>query len=148
MRKVVMAFGAFDGIHTGHIHYLKSAKKLGDILVVAIARDNAPWKFTPHYHLPENERKKLIEELHIANEVILGGLKSAFEKIEKIKPDVIAISHYTPVDATILQHELKQRKLGAKVVRIPAYKKGIFDRFFATAHIEGARKMGLPTNNK
>lgn len=144
MQKVVMAFGAFDGIHTGHIHYLKAAKKLGGKLIVAIARDKAPWKFTPHYHLPESERKKLIEELGIADEVVLGGLKNAFEKIQKIKPDVIAISNYTPVDKTILQHELKQRKLNTKVVLISAYKKGIYDKFFALAHLEGARKMGLP----
>lgn len=144
MRKVVMAFGAFDGIHTGHLNYLKTAKKLGDVLVVAIARDNAPWKFTPRYHLPENERKKLIEELHIADEVVLGGMKNAFEKIEKIKPDVIAISSYTPVDATILQHELKRRKLAAKVVKIPPYKKAIYDKYFAISHLEGVKKMGLP----
>ncbi|RJQ21804.1 FAD synthase [Candidatus Woesearchaeota archaeon] len=142
-KKIVMAFGAFDGVHTGHIHYLKTAKKLGTKLIVAIARDKAPWKFSPHYHLPENERKKLIEELGIADKVVLGGITSAFEKIEQIKPDLIAISSYTPVDNKILQDELKKRGLHTKVVQIKPYKKHLFDKFFAQAHLEGMHKMGL-----
>jgi len=37
--RVVLAGGVFDIIHPGHIHTLKAAKALGDILVVAIATD-------------------------------------------------------------------------------------------------------------
>ena len=37
--KVVIASGGFDPIHSGHIQYLLEAKKLGDILVVALNSD-------------------------------------------------------------------------------------------------------------
>ncbi|WP_290898688.1 adenylyltransferase/cytidyltransferase family protein, partial [Ferroglobus sp.] len=38
MRKVV-ATGTFDIIHPGHIRFLEEAKKLGDYLVVIVARE-------------------------------------------------------------------------------------------------------------
>ena len=78
MKKVVMAFGEFDGIHAGNINYLNAAKKLGDELIVAIARDTAPWKPATHFRLPEKERLDLVRRLHIADKVILGGLTNAF----------------------------------------------------------------------
>ncbi|MCJ2563189.1 MAG: adenylyltransferase/cytidyltransferase family protein, partial [Candidatus Thermoplasmatota archaeon] len=36
----VMASGVFDLLHTGHLHYLEEAKKLGDELIVVVARDS------------------------------------------------------------------------------------------------------------
>lgn len=38
-KKIVLAHGAFDLIHWGHIHYLKEAKKYGDFLVVSVVDD-------------------------------------------------------------------------------------------------------------
>ena len=40
----VMATGVFDIIHLGHIHYLTESKKLGDELVVVVARDSTAIK--------------------------------------------------------------------------------------------------------
>lgn len=37
--KIIFLRGSFDLLHEGHILYLKQAKAFGDILVVAIARD-------------------------------------------------------------------------------------------------------------
>lgn len=37
--KIVLATGGFDPIHAGHIHYLREAKKLGDILIAGINSD-------------------------------------------------------------------------------------------------------------
>ena len=108
-KKVVMAFGAFDGVHSGHIHYLKGAKGLGDYLIVSIARDKSEWKFPRKYNLPELERKKLVEDLGIADKVILGSIKNALDKILKIKPDIIAITSYHPVDKKLLESELREK---------------------------------------
>lgn len=38
-QKVVLAQGAFDILHIGHIHYLRLAKRGGDILFVATEKD-------------------------------------------------------------------------------------------------------------
>ena len=37
--KVIIVSGGFDPIHSGHISYLKAAKKLADHLVVAVNSD-------------------------------------------------------------------------------------------------------------
>ena len=35
-----MVFGSFDLVHKGHVNFLKQAKKLGDELIVVVARDD------------------------------------------------------------------------------------------------------------
>jgi FAD synthetase len=125
----IMVFGAFDGIHLGHLYYLKRAKKYGK-LVVTIARDRAAWRPRPNYGFSEIERKKLVEELGIADKVILGGMKSAFEKIKKIKPDYIAITPFHHVDEEILQEDLKHHGLSTKVIMFPMYKPEIYKQYF------------------
>lgn len=130
MKKNVMAFGAFDGIHTGHIYYLEEAKKLGNDLIVAIARDKAVWKFPKKYELPENERKKLIEKLNIADKVILGSTTYALEKVVDENPDIIAITPYHPVDESVLQEDLKKEGLKTKVIVIKKYNPEIYDKHF------------------
>lgn len=127
--KIAMAFGAFDGIHLGHLYYLKTSKKYGK-LVVAIARDRAEWRPRINYGFAENERKKLVESLGIADKVILGGLKSAFEKIKKENPDYIVITPFHHVDSKLLQMDLKQHGLKTKVVLLPMYKPRIYKSYF------------------
>ncbi|PIO00087.1 FAD synthase, partial [archaeon CG10_big_fil_rev_8_21_14_0_10_43_11] len=116
-KKVVMAFGAFDGLHMGHLHYLKEAKKLGDYLIIGLARDKATWlPKSSAYRLPEGERKKLLEEINLADEVALGGKNDALEAVKRTDPDILAISEYSPVDITLLQKELKSLGLKGTVV--------------------------------
>ena len=45
-KKIVLCHGVFDLLHIGHIDYLESAKKFGDILIVSITSDKV------HYLLP------------------------------------------------------------------------------------------------
>ena len=40
-KRIVLANGCFDVLHVGHIRYLRGAKALGDILVVAVNGDSA-----------------------------------------------------------------------------------------------------------
>lgn len=38
-RRVVLTNGVFDLLHTGHLYYLKTARELGDVLVIALNAD-------------------------------------------------------------------------------------------------------------
>ena len=59
----VMASGVFDILHTGHVHYLSEAKKLGDELVVVVATD-ATVKRRKHMPIiPEKMRLELVSSL-------------------------------------------------------------------------------------
>ena len=94
--KVVVVSGGFDPIHSGHIAYFKSAKKLGDKLIVALNSDD--WLITKKkkYFLPFEERKIIIESIGLVDEVIAfedddkGSCIDALYKIkEKHKNDQI-----------------------------------------------------------
>ena len=39
LKKISIVSGGFDPIHSGHIEYIKEAKKYGDYLIVALNSD-------------------------------------------------------------------------------------------------------------
>jgi cytidyltransferase-like protein len=92
--KVVLASGSFDPLHIGHIKYLEAARKLGDILVVAIkGNDRIKAKKKRHF-MNENERKIILESLQYIDKVIVidspKNQPVAVEAIEYLRPDVYA----------------------------------------------------------
>ena len=86
--KVIVVSGGFDPIHSGHIAYLKSAKNLGDKLVVGLNSDNWLKNKKDKFFMPFNERKAIIENLSFVDEVV--GFEdddrgSAIHALEKVK---------------------------------------------------------------
>jgi cytidyltransferase-like protein len=63
MKKIVLITGGFDPIHSGHIEYIKAAKKLGDILVVGINSDQWLIKKKGQAFMPYAERSAIIRNL-------------------------------------------------------------------------------------
>ena len=53
----IVASGYFDPIHSGHINYLKEAKKLGDELVVILNNEKQSRLKKEHSFMPVKERK-------------------------------------------------------------------------------------------
>lgn len=45
-KTLVLAGGCFDILHTGHIKFLKNAKKAGDILIILLESDKKITDFT------------------------------------------------------------------------------------------------------
>ena len=118
MRKVV-ATGTFDIIHPGHIRFLEEAKKLGDYLIVIVAREiNVRHK--PKPVIPEEQRLKVVKALKPVDEAILGDERDIFKPIERIKPDVIALGFDQHFDEKWIIEELEKRGIDAEVVRIKA----------------------------
>lgn len=92
----VMISGGFDPIHIGHIRYIKEAKKLGDILIVALNNDNWLKKKKGTEFMPAKERKEIIESICGVDKVVVSCHRfndedrSVCREIKKIKPDVFA----------------------------------------------------------
>ena len=66
----VIVTGGFDPLHSGHIAYFKAAKKLGDKLVVGLNSDEWLRRKKGRPFMPLIERKTIIENLEMVDEVI------------------------------------------------------------------------------
>ena len=125
--KKVITFGTFDIFHPGHISYLRQAKKLGDCLIVIIARDKTVMQIKKQEtRNKELKRLKIIKSSGLANEVVLGNLRDKYAVIRKYKPDVIALGYDQKSFSEGLKKKLKEFKLKTKIIRLKAYKPKIF----------------------
>ncbi|HRY82946.1 MAG TPA: FAD synthase [Candidatus Moranbacteria bacterium] len=125
--KKVMAFGTFDIYHLGHKSYLRQAKKIGDYLIVVVARDKTVLRIKKkEVRNNEKARKQILKNSNLANEVVLGKLKDKYAIIKRYKPDVIALGYDQKVDLTELRNKLKEFKIKTKIIRLKAYKPEIY----------------------
>ena len=92
--RVVLAGGVFDIIHPGHIHTLRAAKALGNVLVVVIATDKTAQKMKNRIPLHNMElRKDLVRSLSMVDYAIVGYEGDIFKSVEIIKPNIIALGY-------------------------------------------------------
>jgi len=122
-RKVVLASGAFDLLHYGHVYYLMNAKKAGGEdakLVVIVAKDKTVEKLKGSKPIiPEDQRRALVESLKVVDEAILGYENmDMLRVIEKVKPDVIALGYDEEKIEKKLKRLIAEKNLKIKVVRI------------------------------
>ncbi len=113
----VLATGTFDILHPGHLYYLRKSSKLGDELVVIIARDEMiEHKNSPVVH--EKQRRDMISGLKPVDKAVLGSEESIFEPLHDIQPDIITLGHDQRIDEDDLLDELRDRGFSSEVVRI------------------------------
>ncbi|MCK4836802.1 MAG: adenylyltransferase/cytidyltransferase family protein [Candidatus Aminicenantes bacterium] len=88
-KSIVLANGGFDLIHIGHIRYLKEAKQLADILVVALNSDESlrSIKGKNRPIIDETGRIKLISSFSCVDYVTLFDEKSVDKLLLILKPD-------------------------------------------------------------
>lgn len=89
-KKVVTTNGVFDILHIGHIRYLQEAKKLGNILIVAINSDSSVKKIKgPKRPLnSENNRAEALAALECVDYVTIFSEEDPIKVIEAIRPNV------------------------------------------------------------
>ena len=71
MSRIVLVTGGFDPIHSGHIEYFKSAKELGDTLVVGVNSDEWLTRKKGHPFMPWKERANIVYHLEMVDDVIM-----------------------------------------------------------------------------
>ncbi len=121
--KKVMCFGTFDTFHRGHEFFLKEAKKLGDFLVVAVARDSTVSSVKKRKPLnDENVRVANLQKLGIADRVVLGYADDKLRIIEEEKPDILCLGYDQTSFTEDLGGKLSQRGLkNVEIVRLSSY---------------------------
>ena len=116
---VVLAGGVFDIIHPGHIHTLKAAKALGDILVVAIATDKTAQKMKKRIPLHNQElRRELVDCLSMVDVAIIGHENDIFETVKLVKPEIIALGYDQIHQEKFISDGCKRINLNTKIVRL------------------------------
>ena len=91
MKKVAIS-GYFDPIHVGHIEYIKTAKKLGDWLVVIVNNNHQCNLKKGKYFMDEKDRVVILENIKDIDEVFLSvdKDKTVCKSLELLKPDIFA----------------------------------------------------------
>ncbi|HXQ94418.1 MAG TPA: adenylyltransferase/cytidyltransferase family protein [Thermoplasmata archaeon] len=117
----VMATGVFDLLHPGHVYFLTEAKKLGDELVVVVARDQTARRLKREPFVPEHLRREMVEALKPVDRAILGSTTDIYETVVRERPDIIALGYNQLWNEREVEGECARRGVPAKVVRLGAY---------------------------
>ncbi len=92
MKRIVLITGGFDPLHSGHIAYIKSARELGDSLIVGVNSDEWLRRKKGQEFMPWEERATIISALHYVDRVINfndsdNSAKDAIRKVRAIHPN-------------------------------------------------------------
>lgn len=90
-KKIVFTNGCFDILHAGHVRYLTQAKKLGDILVVALNSDESVRKIKGPSRpiVPLKERAEIILALDAVDFVTFFDEENPYKIISDLKPNIL-----------------------------------------------------------
>jgi cytidyltransferase-like protein len=90
--KIVLCTGGYDPLHSGHISYFKSARSLGDMLIVGINSDEWLERKKGRAFMPWNERLCIVNNLAMVDEVYTfddedGSAKAFIRQVRAHYPD-------------------------------------------------------------
>jgi len=118
-KKIGFTNGCFDLIHVGHIEYLRAAKKLADILIVAINSDRSVkfLKGSKRPLFPQDERAEILSAFEFVDYVVIFDEPDPAKTISTLLPDILIKGGDYKINEiigrdTVISH-------GGKVVTIP-----------------------------
>lgn len=116
---VVLTNGCFDLLHPGHVRYLSEARRLGDVLIVALNSDRAvgELKGSDRPILNQSERAEVISALACVDYVTVFDDVSPREMIASILPDVLVKGGDWGLDQIIGREEVEAA--GGRVLSLP-----------------------------
>ena len=118
-KTVVFTNGVFDILHVGHIHFLRQAKALGDILVVGVNSDASARRLKGPGRPINNEQDRLalVAALDMVDAALLFEEDTATELIHALRPALyVKGSDYT--DETLPEANAV-REVGGRIVILP-----------------------------
>lgn len=117
-KKIVLAGGCFDILHSGHVAFLEAAKKEGNVLILLLESDENIKKRKGEGRPLNSMRKRLamLSSLQTVDFIIplTGVTKSEeYDRIMiQIKPDIVAMTNGDP---SVAQRTRQCEKIGAKL---------------------------------
>jgi D-beta-D-heptose 7-phosphate kinase/D-beta-D-heptose 1-phosphate adenosyltransferase len=102
-KKIVFTNGCYDLLHAGHVRFLKAAKKMGDVLLLALNSDSSVRRIKgPKRPItPQAERAELMAGLSCVDLVTIFNEADPLKIIKDVKPDVLVKGGDWPLDKII-----------------------------------------------
>ncbi|MBL7055063.1 D-glycero-beta-D-manno-heptose 1-phosphate adenylyltransferase [Candidatus Woesearchaeota archaeon] len=121
-KKIVTTNGVFDILHLGHIKYLQEAKKLGDILAIALNSDSSVKQIKgPQRPINDQEaRAEVLASLEFVDYIVIFNETDPVKILSEIKPDI----HVKGGDyklGEIIEKDIVEKNNG-KIILIPEIK--------------------------
>jgi D-glycero-beta-D-manno-heptose 1-phosphate adenylyltransferase len=118
-KRVVFTNGCFDLIHPGHTRYLAEARKLGDVLVVAVNSDRSvrELKGANRPIFPDNERAEILAALACVDFITIFNDLTPQKLIARMLPQILVKGSNWAPDQIVGREEVEAA--GGRVVLIP-----------------------------
>ena len=118
-KKIVFTNGVFDIVHAGHVTYLESAKKLGDLLVVALNSDESTSRLKgPTRPInPLMDRAMVIAAMESVDFVTWFGDDTPLKLIQKLLPHTLVKGGDYDPKKIVGYEEVTQNGGRVKVIR-------------------------------
>jgi D-beta-D-heptose 7-phosphate kinase/D-beta-D-heptose 1-phosphate adenosyltransferase len=133
--RVVLTNGCFDLLHPGHTRLFTEARRLGDVLVVAMNSDHSlrTLKGDSRALQPEAERAEILAALASVDYVTIFNDPSVLSVVARMLPNVLVKGGHYTLDQIVGRDEVEAT--GGQVVSIP-----IVPGYSTTAIIEAAQR--------
>jgi FAD synthetase len=124
--KIVLATGAFDLLHLGHVKFLEASKRKGGSgakLIVVVARDKTVFSRKGRMPiLPEDQRRELVGSLRVVDKAVLGHAHlDLLGVLREVGPDIISVGYDQNQIKTSVEKLLREEPLRIRVVQIPKF---------------------------
>jgi D-beta-D-heptose 7-phosphate kinase/D-beta-D-heptose 1-phosphate adenosyltransferase len=118
--QIVFTNGVFDLLHPGHVRYLQTARRLGDVLIVGLNSDRSVRALAKGSGRPLNaeaERAEVLAALASVDAVTIFDEDTPHEVVAALQPDILVKgADWGPDD--IVGRDIVEAR-GGTVVRIP-----------------------------
>ena len=118
-KRVVFTNGCFDLLHPGHVRYLREARSLGDLLVVALNSDASVrvLKGAGRPILNQDERAEVMAALEVVDYVTIFDEETPRELIARLLPDVLVKGGDWSIETIVGREEVEAA--GGEVLSLP-----------------------------
>src|SRR5512137_635626 len=118
-KKIAFTNGCFDILHVGHVRYLGEARRMGDLLILALNSDRSvrAIKGEKRPLVPERERAEVVASLAAVDYVTLFDETTPLRLIEYLRPDCLVKGGDWKEEAVVGGDAV--RSWGGRVVLVP-----------------------------
>ncbi len=118
-RRIVFTNGCFDILHAGHVRYLAQARRLGDVLVVALNTDRSvrSIKGPDRPVVGQEERAFVMAGLESVDYVTFFDDETPLSLIEALQPDILVKGGDWKADGVVGGDIVRSR--GGDVIVLP-----------------------------